>query len=104
MHLVMIDIPTKLQDLLTLKFLSLGLELYIGENAKAVQDIIEKKGAGYLFVRINQLSSPWLTYLARLRQYKDENDLKIIILSDKTDREFIQTLLLLNVVSLIPGN
>ena len=104
MYVVMIDLPEKLKDHLTHKFLSLGFEIYVGENTKSVQDIIDKKGEGYLFVRINQMNSPWLTFLAHLRQYKDEGEVKYLVLSDKTDREFVQTLLLLNVASLIPGN
>ena len=104
MYVVMIDMPEKLKDFLTLKFLSLGMELYVGENQKVVQDIVEKKGKGYLFVRIDQLSSQWLNYLAQLRQYKSETEIKLIILSDKSDREFVQNLLLLNVASLIPAN
>ncbi len=100
----MIDIPEKLKDMLTLKFLSLGLELYVGDTNKNVEEIMGKKGAGFLFLHVNQLSSSWLQFLARIRQYKRVEDYKLLILSDKSDREFIQTLLLLNVTALIPGN
>jgi len=100
----MIDMPEKLKDFLTLKFLSMGLEIYIGDSPKAVESILEKKGKGYLFVRVDQLNSNWLQFLARLRQYKPDDSFNLLILSDKSDREFIQTLLLLNVTSLIPGN
>ncbi len=103
MYVIMVDIPEKLKDFLTLKFLSLGLELYVGETNKNVEKIMEKKGAGFLFLHVNQLNSPWLQFIARIRQYKREEDYKLIILSDKSDRDFIQTLLLINVTGLIPG-
>ncbi|HEO65828.1 MAG TPA: hypothetical protein ENI73_08165, partial [Spirochaetes bacterium] len=104
MYVIMIDIPEKLKDMLTLKFLSLGLELYVGDTNKNVEEIMGKKGAGFLFLHVNQLSSSWLQFLARIRQYKRVEDYKLLILSDKNDREFIQTLLLMNVTALIPGN
>lgn len=98
----MADIQAKLKDYLTLKFLSQGIDIYVGTDQKKVEDILEKKGPGFIFVNINQMNSPWLQMLARLRQYKSEDDYKLVILSDKTDRDFIQCLLLLNVTVLIP--
>lgn len=104
MYVVLIDVNTNLKDALALKFLSVGLQIFSGDNPKTVQKIIEEKGPGYLFVKINQLNSPWLNFLAQIRQYKDESLVKFIILSDKKDRQFLQTLLLLNVAGLIPSN
>ncbi len=101
MYMIMIEIDDSLKNFLTYKFLSVGLKIYSGSSSKEVIRIIDSKGPGFIFLNIKQLNSPWLTFLAQLRQYKDERLAKLIILSGKDDTEFIQALLLLNVSSLI---
>ncbi len=104
MYVVMIDMPNKIKDFFTLKYLSLGLTIYTGDSPKTVQKILDEKGPGILFVEISHLNSIWLPFLAKLRQYKPKEYFKLIILSDKSDRNFLQTLLLLNVTGLIPAS
>ncbi len=104
MYTILIDLPEKLRDFLTLKFLTMGIKLFIGESQKQVTDIVEKHGPCYIFVNLNTFNNPWLPFLAHIRQYKNDDEYKFVILSNKTDREFVQTLLLLNVEGLIPAN
>jgi len=102
MYVILSNLPEKLKDFLVLKFLSFGLDLYLGENPKSVEKLLEEKGPGYIFISLTQLNDPWFNFLAELRQYKDKDYFKLIVLSDRTDRDFVQTLLLLSVTGMIP--
>lgn len=103
MHIIMVNISTKLKDFLTLKFLTLGIELYINEQPKEIEKILEEKGCGYLLITMNQMSSPWFNFLAQLKEHRSDDFFKLIVFSEKTDRDFIQALLLIGVVGVIPG-
>ncbi len=104
MYITFVDIEEKLKEFLTIQFLTLGIETYSANSPQDVSRFIQDKGSGYLLLNITQLSSPWLNFLVKLRQYKDEKYIKLIVISDKNDREFLQTLILLNVSGVVKIN
>ncbi len=104
MYLVMLNVSEKLSKFLTQEFLSKGKDIYMGKSPKRVKKLLEeKKGKCYLVVEINKMHSQWLNFIIQMKQYEKTGEklFKLIVLSSKTDINFIQTLMLSNAERLI---
>ncbi len=93
----------RIKDFLALKFLLIGREIFSGDTPEVVEQILKEKGSAFVFIRISRLDSLWLDYFARLKD-KDEQNIKLIVLTDIADRQFLQTLLLLDIAGLISAS
>ncbi len=101
MCVIMLNVSEKLSKYLTYGFLSKGIDIHIGKSPDTVKELMEEKeGEVYLLLDINRMNSLWLNFIVRLRYY-ERPAFKLIVLSSKTDLDFMQMLLLLNVERLI---
>ncbi len=105
MYLVMMNLPAKLTTFLTNQFLSKGIEVYLGKDEEKVAKLLKEKGPALLMTEINHFNNPWLKFLIRLKEYekKDGEVFKLILMTDKKERNFIQTTLFLNTIGYISG-
>ncbi len=99
----MLDVNSKLSKYLSLKFLSSGIQIFTGKSPENVAKIIKEKGKGFLLIEMDKTNSKWMNFFIHAKQYENEgNELfKLIVISDKTEIDFIQTLLLLGTHKLI---
>ncbi len=104
MSLLMINIPGDKRDYIINKFISKRIPVFSADRPNDIQLVLMKSDITHIFIGLSSSTVNWFDFLKELRQSEDGQEYKIIVSSDRQDKDYVKELLMLGIVGFIPAN
>ncbi len=101
MNLLLVNISPSKREYIINKCIKNDVAVYKADTTPEVHQALTTVDMTHIFIDIMSKNIDWLEFLKELREAEDGSKYQIIIMSNKTEREFIQSLLYLGIVGFI---
>ena len=103
MTLLMVNIVSSIKDYVVNKCITNNVGVYSGNNTDQVHKYLTTTDVTHIFIDLVSKTVDWMDFLKQLRESEDGNKYQVIVISNRKEREFIQSLLYLGIVGFIPS-